>query len=214
MATSPNSSPLENDLLRLMLETTSLDPGAELHPDDLEIYPWDPSSPDAEAYFQQIEQYADQIGWSADELTPYAQALGQTLDQCWSEFATDSTDVAIDAALQATVSEQFSAYQLPKQLLSTIIQQAQQAVASNLSLADQLVQCVQDVLPDLAIDDLQVLVRPYAYAMRDTTALDAALRTVRYAAWTELSGVEQARLSLAIARYTLAQMPNSSKPSH
>ena len=107
--------------------------------------------------------------------------------------------------------QQFST-QVPQQLLDSILHRAQQVITTNLSLADQMVQCVQDCLPNWAEDDLYVLARPFAYAMRgaDTEMLEAALRSVRCAAWTELSGIEQARLSLAIARYALSQMPANS----
>jgi hypothetical protein len=68
---------------------------------------------------------------------------------------------------------------------------------------------VQDCLPSWGEEDLQVLARPFAYAMRgsETEMLEVALRSVRCAEWADLSSIEQARLSLALARYALDQMP-------
>jgi hypothetical protein len=69
------------------------------------------------------------------------------------------------------------------------------------------VQCVQDALPNLAEDDLYVLARPLAYAMRGNDApIESTLERVRSIEWDALSDVEQARLSLAIARFALAEL--------
>lgn len=171
-------------------------------------YPWNPAAPEAEAYFDALEQEVMKAGWSAEELTEQGQILANYFDQVWESFATP---VVAPNPICAKLLQQFST-QVPQQLLDSILHRAQQVITTNLSLADQMVQCVQDCLPNWAEDDLYVLARPFAYAMRgaDTEMLEAALRSVRCAAWTELSGIEQARLSLAIARYAISQMPASS----
>jgi hypothetical protein len=194
---------VERDLLHLLLEAEALDI-ANAEEADASVYPWNPAHPDSEVFFANLEADCNAVGWSLDELAPYAQTLGQSLEALWTEApALDVAAVLPAAALQP--------FQIPQSLLTTIVQRAQEAIASNITLADQLVQCVRDALPNLADEDLQVLARPYAYAMRGsaTESLEAALRTMRCAAWTELSGIEQARLSLAIARYAIAQMPST-----
>lgn len=192
----PVQANAERDLLYAILNAEQLANAGEASE---RIYPWNPADADADAFFAELEQDCDALGWSTDALAPYAQALSQTMDALWTTVAP--AIVLPEAALQA--------FQVPQSLVNTIVQRAQQLIESNLSLADQLVQCVRETLPNLAEDDLQVLARPYAFAMRGsaTETLEAALRTMRCAAWTELSGIEQARLSLAIARYAIAQSP-------
>lgn len=193
----PFQAQAELELLQLMLQDDS---------DQLSAYPWNPAAPEAEAYFDALEQEVVKAGWTADELLEQGQVLSGYLNQLWTDAAPVETTSQVQT--YANLLREF-ATQVPQQLLDTIAQRAQQVVATNLSLADQMVQCVQTCLPNWAEEDLQVLARPFAYAMRgaDTEALESALRSVRCAAWTELSGIEQARLSLAIARYAIAQMP-------
>ncbi|MBD2057245.1 hypothetical protein H6F88_14660 [Oculatella sp. FACHB-28] len=188
----------ERELLQLILQSEA-------------SYPWNPAESSAEAYFAELEQEVE-ASWSAVELAAQGQALSNTLEQLWATVLPTATIQETAAqSLSADLFGQFSA-QVPKALLDRIIGRANQIIATNLSLADQLVQCVQELLPDWGEDDLQVLARPFAYAMRgaETEMLEAALRSVRCAAWTELSGIEQARLSLAIARYAIAQLPSPS----
>lgn len=169
-------------------------------------YPWNPTEPEAEAYFAALEQEVVEAGWSPEELVEQGAILSTHLNQIWSTVAP--AEDLTSRILSSELFQQFAA-QVPQSLLDTIVQQAKQAVASRLSLADQLVRSVQSCLPGWGEEDLQVLARPFAYAMRsgETEMLEVALRSVRCAAWTELSGIEQARLSLAIARYAIAQMP-------
>jgi cell division septum initiation protein DivIVA len=183
----------ELELLRLILQDDS-------------PYPWNPAEAEAESYFADLEQAAAE--WSPAEFASSAQALAAQFDQMWESLPTVSLQTTVAKALQVDLFRQFAA-QVPQVLLENIVQRAQQLLHSNLSMADQLVQCVQELLPGWGEDDLQVLARPFAYTMRgrETESLEAALRSVRCAAWTELSGVEQARLSLAIARYAIAQLP-------
>ena len=185
---------------------------------DTEAYPWDPSKVDDSEYLGAIEaNWTEEL--SADEQAAIAsngQRFFQQLEQAWPD-AAESSQVSPApslsdglAAIQATLAEKFQD-RVPSDLIQQLTQQAQELASQPLSLADKLVQCVQDTLPGWGQDDLHVLARPYAFAMRgpETDKLEVALRSVRYAAWTELSGVEQARLSLAIARYTLSQMPTN-----
>ncbi len=169
-------------------------------------YLWNPADPETEAYLSELEQDLTQLEISEIELTAQAATFSQYMEGLWSNVEPLATVEAPARLSRAEQVRQLLA-QIPQQCLDQIRQRAQQVLASNLSLADQLVICVQGVLPELGEDDLQVLARPLAYAMRgaESEVLEAALRSVRCAAWTELSKIEQARLSLAIARYTLAQ---------
>ncbi len=106
------------------------------------------------------------------------------------------------------------ALRMPENLLAAIAQQAQSVVSSSLSLADQLVHCVEDVLPTFAAEDLQVLARPLAFAMRGEAEVkpwEAVLQNARPVSWEALSEIEQARISLAIARYAIAEFDPTSQ---
>ncbi|MBF2046297.1 MAG: hypothetical protein EDM05_051440 [Leptolyngbya sp. IPPAS B-1204] len=204
----PFQAQAELELLQLMLQGEPIQYPCE--PEESYLYPWNPIAPEADAYFDALEEEIVKAGWSVEELAEQGQRLSNYLEQVWSapEFGfAPATQTTADTAC-VHLLQQFAA-QVPQQLLETIARRARQVMTSNLSLADQMVQCVQECLPNWAEEDLQVLARPFAYAMRgtDTEMLEAALRSVRCAAWTELSGIEQARLSLAIARYAIAQMP-------
>lgn len=174
-------------------------------------YPWNPTDADTEEYFTALEQEVLNAGWSIEELTEQGQVLASCLDQAWASLqpASDTVvDSLVSRMLSAGLFQQFAS-QVPQQIFKGIVERARQVMASSTSLSDQLVECAQVCLPTWATEDLQVLARPFAYAMRsgETEMLEVALRSVRSAAWTELSGVEQARLSLAIARYAISQLP-------
>jgi hypothetical protein len=163
-----------------------------------ESYLWNPASPAAASYFADLEQEVVNAGWTSEELTEQGRIFATRMEQVWATVPVSNL---------ATDRFQRLAAHLPQRLLDTIVQRTQQVVATNLSLADQLVQCVQDSLTSWDTDDLQVLARPFAYAMRgaESESLDAVLKSVRDAEWDELSSIEQARLSLAVARLAIAQ---------
>jgi hypothetical protein len=174
----PSRSQAEVELLHALLQT------------DQSPYPWNPAEPESDAYFAALEQEFGLEDWSADEIAVRSQTLFTQLDQLW---------------VQTTLSQRFAAH-VPQTLLKAIAQQAQQVVAANLSLADQLVQCVREILPNWGEEDLQVFARPLAYAMRGTESDLNQTIGVRSANWAELSEVEQARLSLAIAHQAITQL--------
>jgi hypothetical protein len=169
-----------------------------------ESYLWNPASLNAASYFADLEQEVLNAGWTTEDLTEQGQVFAAHLEQVWATVPAASTAADLFQRLSA---------QVPQGLLDSIVKKAQQVIATNLTLADQLVQCVQDSLPTWDGDDLQVLARPFAYAMRgsESESLESVLKSVRNAQWDELSSVEQARLSLAVARYAIAQTSSTSE---
>jgi hypothetical protein len=160
-------------------------------------YPWNPTDPETEAFFTELEHDFSLDDWQADEISNRANAFFSKVNQLWST-----------TKLQESLAQRFAA-RIPQPLLIAIANRAQQVLTTSQSLADQLVRSVQDVLPNLAEEDLYVLARPLAYAMRNGEsqgAVDSTLEKVRTVAWEELSEVEQARLSLAAARCALAEL--------
>ncbi|HIK55635.1 MAG TPA: hypothetical protein IGS37_10790 [Synechococcales cyanobacterium M55_K2018_004] len=173
-------------------------------------YPWNPMEAETTAYFEALEQEVIALGWTDADYAPYVGALSQQLDQAWAELQPASAS----SLAQFFSGELFHnlTQRIPHRFLETIVQRAQQSVAHNLSMTDQLVMCVQEFLPEWGAEDLAVFARPFAYAMRgpaEENVVEGALQSIRPVAWEELSSIEQARLSLAIARYAIAQLPES-----
>lgn len=158
-------------------------------------YPWNPA--DSEEFFNELEQNFE-LTLSDSELSDRSQSFFAHLDQLFSA-----------TTLETALAHKFAT--VPQSLLNAIAKQVQQVAQTSANLADQLVQSVQGVLPQWAEDDLYVLARPLAYAMRgedSNTVVDTAINKIRPAVWEDLSETEQARLSLAIARYALSQLEN------
>lgn len=165
--------------------------------DDQAVYPWNPQDPAADATVSALEQTWDDGG---ADYAGHWQAISSQAASLWN------SGPAAAPSLTAALVQQFGT-RMPTGLLSQLADRAQAVAQGSQSLMDQLVDCVQDVLSDWAIEDLQVMARPLALAMRDGHGemVDVALRSVRNLEWEQLSEVEQARLSLAIARYAIAQ---------
>jgi hypothetical protein len=195
----------ELELLQIIFEME------DLETEEAISYPYNPSDPETDSYFETLEKEVLAAGWSMDDLSEQGRILSDRVDQLWSTFPTSAVEAstAVDV-LSSTLFQRF-APRVPQQLLESIAQKAQQVTSQNLSLADQLVMCVQDCLPNWGTDDLQVFARPLAFAMRspETEVLESALQSIRSATWTELSEIEQARLSLVIARYAIVHAPDS-----
>jgi hypothetical protein len=185
----PFQAQAELELLQLILQSET-------------PYPWNPADIGAEGYFAELEREVT-ANWEA-EIMAQGQVLAAHVHQLWSAIAP------IEENSRSMLNELLDhfAVQMPEQLLETIVQRAQQLLSTNASLADKLVACVQDLLPGWGEDDLYVLARPLAYAMRgsDDSAPQSALQSAEQAPWSELSAIDQAKLSLAIAHYTLSKL--------
>lgn len=169
---------------------------ALLQPQD-ERYPWNPAEPEVQAYFEELEQGCSLEPWQdEEEITGGAQGFFEQLQQCWVSPLPAATD-----SLQASLSGQFATV-VPQEWLEAIANKAQEVFSTNMSLVEQLVLCVQPLLPNWTKDDLLVFARPLAYAMRGRS------EPVKAAEWTGLSQIEQARLSLSVARLALSELKN------
>lgn len=185
---SYTKSSIEIELLAALLEEDS-------------IYPWDGSSAEAEAYFIAAEQEFG-ADWQEEETQEKSHHFLSQLDKLWQA----ATPTSVMSSLQENLRGQFAAH-IPQQWLDAIAQQARQAIVTQKSLATQLVQCVQELVPNCMEADLQVLARPYAYAMRGSSNdLPKMLGNITPQNWAALSEIQQAKVSLAIARYALEQL--------
>lgn len=178
------------------------------HPQAQVRYPWNPADPEAAAFFTDSDTPSIFEGWQEEEIADRSQSFFNRLDQVWAPVT-----------LQSRLAERFSA-RIPQSLLAAIAQQAQAALSNtqkalntSLSVADQvsaqLVQCVQSITPTLATEDLYVLARPLAFQMRNggvQDAIDTTLSQVPQTEWEQLSEIQRARLSLAIARFAINEL--------
>ncbi|MDA0674626.1 MAG: hypothetical protein O3C67_13105 [Cyanobacteria bacterium] len=162
-------------------------------------YPWQPHAPENEAYFSTLDSTWDEEDMPQEALQGHWQALANQAAQLWG--AAEATP------LLARLSQRFGS-RVPQGILSQLAQQVQTAAQRGGSLLDQLVLAVDDVLDQWDSDDLRVMARPLAMAMRDGHGdiLEATLRSTGDRDWSQLSDVEKARLGLAIARYGFDQL--------
>lgn len=208
MANESNRSEANDDRISL----TELDLLEALLTSEDVVYPWNPCDPESEAYFKEQEQQLMVEDWWEEEIAEGATKFFSQVEQIWNEVAPPSELKTAKQVnhLQANLQQRFAAY-VPQGWLSAIAHQAYQVLTTQTSMAHQLVQCVQELLPNWAEDDLLVLARPFAYNMRsaDTIAIEESWQNNnRCRDWAALSEIEQARTSLAIARYALAQIQN------
>ena len=157
-------------------------------------YPWNPAQLESESYLTALEEeLALSDSFSDSDIAQKSQVLFAQLEQVW-----------LTTALQKSLREKFA--RVPEDFLARIAQSVQKATVKYQSLADQMVECVLDILPQWAEEDLQVLARPLAYAMREVDSEGAQLVMATRRPWAQLSEIEQARVSLAVARYAISQL--------
>ena len=157
-------------------------------------YPWNPAQLESESYLTAREQeFALSDAFSDSDISQKSEVLFAQLEQVW-----------LTTALQKSLREKFA--RVPQDFLARIAQSVQNATVKYQSLADQMVECVLDILPQWAEEDLQVLARPLAYAMREVDSEGAELAMATKRPWAQLSEIEQARVSLAVARYAISQL--------
>ncbi|MEM7648548.1 MAG: hypothetical protein AAF283_05190 [Cyanobacteria bacterium P01_A01_bin.70] len=162
-----------------------------------EAYPWNLYDPATPQYLDGLEQASE------------ATLLDEALDSKWPQVSQLAAQLweSPTQSLLATLTQKFGA-RMPAHLLQTLAASTQVVASDSGALIDQLVTAAQSVLTGWDADDLNVMARPLAMAMRSgqEEILEVTLRSVRQTDWADLSEVEQARLSLAIARYALNEL--------
>lgn len=181
---------------------------ALLDPDDAP-YPWNTADPDSEAYFAEQEQNFLIEDWAEEDTN--SQVFFDQLEQIWStNTATADPSVNASSFLQANLPHSFAVC-VPKGWMEAIAHQAHRVFSTPSSTAEQLVQCVQALLPNWAKEDLLVIARFVAYTRRgkETEPLEGVLGNVCSQDWTALSELERAKTSLVIALYVVSQLQHS-----
>ncbi|MBW4634033.1 MAG: hypothetical protein KME30_19655 [Iphinoe sp. HA4291-MV1] len=189
---------------------------ALLEPDDA-TYPWNPADEQSENYFAQLEQQFQLENVLDEELTARSQIFYNRLDRLWSNnlnsvYYKCNTKNSVLANLQKNLQADFAA-NVPQDWITAIAQKAAEIFNSGQSKGEQLVRCVQSVLPNWGTDDLLVMARPFAYAMRsgEQQNVNSVVENVGNREWTNLSEIEKAKVSLAVAYHALHELNHFQK---
>lgn len=160
-------------------------------------YPWNPAELAAAEYFTESDRHFTFDDWSDAEITHQSQSFFASIQSCWDTLSPES-----ELSPLAALTTKFGA-RVPQQWLAQIATNVSNLANSKLEPVEQLVQSVQDLLSNWATDDLLVMARPYAYAMRCNPGVDNPDNIVRPLEWTELSEMERAKLTILIAQYAI-----------
>ena len=191
-----NSEQAKKDLLNLLLPPDQVnlkfeadgDEGDDWKVDAIDLakakipYPLSPA--DAENWFsdESVNVLLDNL--TEAELTDRSGRFFSAMEQLWADD------------LATVLMRKFVT--VPQAVIAAIAAQAEKMSAASGELADKLIFCVQETLPMWAEDDLRVFARPLAYAMRGEVASEPSNKD-----WAGLSEIEQAKLTLAIAKYAM-----------
>ena len=182
-----NSSAVQAELIDSLLAELSIN------------YPWNPAELDTADYYLESDRYFSLDDWSDLEIGQRSRSFLANIQSCWENAPTPELALSPLAAL----IEKFGT-RVPQQWLSQIAANVTSLAASNLEPIEHLIQSVQDLLPNWETDDLLVMARPYAYAMRGTPNVD----NVKDEKWTELSELERAKLTILIAQAAIKLINN------
>jgi hypothetical protein len=158
-------------------------------------YPWNPADLNTADYYIEADRHFSLDDWSDAEITQRSRSFFAQIQSCWANSPTP----VLELSPLAVLVEKFGA-RVPQQWLAQIAANVSSLATNQLEPIDRLVQSVQDLLPNWAAEDLLVIARPYAYAMRGDTGVNDIDNIVRPLAWTDLSELERAKLTIAIAQ--------------
>ncbi len=186
-----DSSEAEAELMNCLLTSATID------------YPWNPADPTAADYYEDSDSHFSLDDWSEAEIAQRSQAFFSQVRDCWANTTTPEPEVSSIDALTAKFGSR-----VPQQWLTQIATNVSVLAASNLEPVDLLVRSVSELLSNWATDDLLVMARPYAYAMRCNTGVDDPDNIVRPLDWAELSEIERAKLTILVAHYAIDKLEN------
>ena len=165
-----------------------------------DIYPWNNAEPEAEAYFANSEKdFSLTNSLDSKEIKSLADTFFSHLNQCWGSSAS--------SRIKESLAVKFGEL-VPEGLRSQVIARAEEIYTAPISLMKQLVECVQPLLENWAEEDLEVFARPLVYTMRSSAARAAEIekKFVPQSPWNELSEIQKARCTIAMAHSVLIQL--------
>jgi hypothetical protein len=161
-------------------------------------YPWDPADPETADYYAATDAEFSLDDWSDAEIADRSTSFFDRLHTCWDDVpAADNPLAAIKAKFGNRV---------PQQWLESIATNVSNLADRQLEPVDRLVASVGNLLANWATEDLQVMARPYAFAMRCETGVEDPDKIVRPLEWEQLSEIERAKLTILIAQYTIDEI--------
>jgi hypothetical protein len=158
-------------------------------------YPWNPADPNTADYYAHTDSQFSLDEWSEAEIATRSQSFSAQMQLVWAQTAAVTSPLAALTAKFGT--------RVPHEWLAQIAANVSSTATSQLEPVDRLVGSVRDLLANWATDDLLVMARPYAYAMRCDSGVDNPDNIVRPLAWAELSELERAKLTILMARYAI-----------
>lgn len=161
-------------------------------------YPWDTTVLETADYYVDTDSYFSLDNWSDQEIAETSVGFFAQIQSCWAN--SPAPELELDPLVSLT--DKFGT-RVPQEWLKAIATQVKNLASQKLEPIDRLVHSVKDLLLDWAADDLLVMARPYAYAMRCDPGVNDPTRIVRDLAWTELSELERAKLTILIAQYAI-----------
>ena len=182
-----NKIQVQAELLELLLEEEA-------------CYPWDPTTPESEAYLSKLEQEFTLLeSLDTEEVQASTEVFFTHLHNCLTSLPNDT--------LLASLTEKFGQL-VPQSWLEEIARGTKQVLAENLSHTQKLVQTVQPLLSNWVEEDIEVFARPFAYATRgnSNTEFEVALNQDAGEDWNNISPVKQARYTVMIAHYALRKL--------
>lgn len=194
-----NFYPIHLELLEALLE-----------PEDA-TYPWNPIAAESEEYFHDASASCAINELLDAELSARSLGFYNQLDTLWANNYNRTTNASVVASLKENLQAAI-ATRIPHEWIERIAEKATDIFNPKQSMSEQLMLCAQAILPNLGAEDLFVLARPFAYAMRNSEpqSLESVLNKVGEHEWKNLSEMEQARVSIAVAYYALRQLDRQS----
>jgi hypothetical protein len=164
-------------------------------------YPWNPTELATAEYYTETDRYLSLDDWSDAEITARSRSFFSQIQSCWAD--SPSPELAVSPISPITALTAKFGARVPQEWLAAIATKVSSLATSNLEPVEQLVQSVQELLTNWATEDLLVIARPYAYAMRCDPGVNDPDRIVRPLEWMELSELERAKLTILIAQYAI-----------
>jgi hypothetical protein len=184
-----NSSEAESELMDCLLASSTAK------------YPWNPTDPETADYYSQSDAHFSLDNWSDEEISLKSQSFFARIQSCWETVPGVESAPSPLAALTAKFG-----VRVPQELLAQIAANVSSMATSQMEPVDRLVQSVCDLLSGWHTEDLFVMARPYASAMRGNTDLDTPDQIVRPLEWAKLTEVERAKLTLFVAQYAISEL--------
>jgi len=154
--------------------------------DEDNLYPWEPEI--SKGYYEITAEESPFFNYlESDEIEERVSSFFSQIHEMWPSNKIEM--------VRESLLKQFGKI-APSRLLEAIASNAENIVNQNLSELDQLIECVKPTLLNWGEEELQLFARPVAFAMRDSQQIPEK-------EWEQLTSVQQARLSMIIAKSAL-----------